>query len=105
MRHFESRQVEEARAYAEAGGQALHTHRVIVDRRKAPSCFVREVDAGRDIAHLFDRDEVRLVATARRLGVRVVKVERPARTGQHVDLCGVPLRRAMSLCDNKDTKS
>jgi hypothetical protein len=99
MKHFTDRQVEEAWAHAEAGGQALHTHAIICDRAKAPRCFVRAVDRGEKIAHLFDMDEARLVATARRLGVNVVVVERPGRKGMHVDLCGAPLRKALAECE------
>jgi hypothetical protein len=98
MKHFTDWQVEEAWDHAEAGGQALHTHRIIVDWDKAPGCFKREVRAGRDIAHLFDMDEIRLVATARKLGVKVILVERPGRRGQHIDLCGGPLRKALEAC-------
>jgi hypothetical protein len=99
VKHFECRDVDEAQDYAEEGGQALHTHQVIVDWEKAPGCFKREVNAGRDIAHLFDRDVARLVATVRRLGVKVVVVERRGQRGQHVDLCGAPLRKALAECD------
>jgi hypothetical protein len=84
-----------ALAHAAAGGQAVHCHRVIVDRSRAPRCFVAAVDRGEDIAHLFDRDKARLEATARRLGVRVVVVEHEGLPGQHVDLCGAPLSRAL----------
>lgn len=103
MRHYTVWQVADAEAYAAAGGQALHTHRIIVDRRRAPRCFVRAVDRGEDIAHLFDQDEARLVATARRLGVRVVVVDRRGLPGQHIDLCGAPLRRALAMCEPEAT--
>lgn len=99
MKSFPCREVEEVKAYAAAGGQALHLHRIIMDRRRAPRCFVREVDVGRDIAHLFDQDEARLRATAKRLGVRVIVVERRGEPGQHIDLCGAPLRKAVALCE------
>lgn len=98
MKHFEQMEIEEAIAHAAEGGQALHTHRIIVDWQKAPGCFKREVRAGRDIAHLFDQDEDRLRKTARRLGVRVIVVERRGRPGQHIDLCSGPLRRALAEC-------
>jgi hypothetical protein len=105
MKHFIQREIREAIAYAKAGGQALHTHRIIVDRSKAPSCFKRDVDAGRDIAHLFDQDVKRLTATVRRLGVKIVVVENEGRRGQHVDLCGQPLERALKLCEPREEKS
>lgn len=99
MRKFAARDVVAAKLHAVDGGQALHLHRAIPDRRRAPAAFVVAVDRGEWIAHLFDRDAARLRATAARLGVRRVVVERPGQPGQHVDLCGMPLRRAIALCD------
>jgi hypothetical protein len=99
MRCFSQYEVEEAIAHAAAGGQALHLHRIILDRELAPRCFVRAVDKGEDIAHLFDTDLGRLVFTARRLGVRVVAVEREGTPRQHIDLCGAPLKRARKECE------
>lgn len=104
MKHFTVWQVDEAQIYSLSGGQALHTHQIIVDYSKAPACFVREVNAGRDIAHLFDQDAIRLVATVKRLGVRVVVVERRGQPGQHIDLCGKPLMRALEQC-RKDAEA
>lgn len=99
MKQFATRELREAIAYAAAGGQALHLHRYIIDRSKAPSCFKAAITRGQDIAHLFDQDEARLVDTVKRLGVRVISVERRGQPGQHVDLCGWPLERAKSLCE------
>jgi len=90
------RELEAAVAFAAAGDQALHmmpgsfAHM----RKDTPGCFRR----GGQIAHLFDTDLVRLVATARRLGVRIIKVERGGTPRQHIDLCGKPLERACVLC-------
>lgn len=92
------REIREAIAYAMEGGQALHTHTIIANRDKAPGCFIRDVDAGLEIAHLFDQNASRLCATARRLGVRRVVVEREGTPRQHVDLCGRPLERALEEC-------
>lgn len=103
MKHFTVMEVEEAIEHAAAGGQALHTHRIIVDYDKAPRCFVAAVNRGEDIAHLFDQDYFRLVKTVRRLGVRVVVVEREGTPRQHVDLCGGPLRKALAMCDERPT--
>lgn len=97
MKKFLAMQVDEAVEHAKGGGQSLHLHRVIVDRQKAPRCFVAAVDCGEDIAHLFDLDELRLVATARRLGVKVIVIDRRGTDRQHIDLCGAPLRRAVAL--------
>lgn len=92
---FEERQIKEAIGHAKAGGQALHIigGRFAYLRKDTPTCF-----KGRQkIAHLFDQDRSRLQKTARRFGVRVVKVERAGTAKQHVDLCGKPLERAEDL--------
>ena len=95
MKIFEARDLELAKEYALNGGQALHLHKFIGNRAFAPKCFVRAVDRGEFIAHLFDQNEARLVATVRRLGVQVIKLERRGTDRQHVDLCGQPLQRAI----------
>lgn len=98
MRHFTIMEIEEAYAYAVGGGQALHTHNIIVNENNAPRCFVNAIRRGENIAHLFDLDKTRLVKTARSLGVRVVYIDNEDTTRQHIDLCGAPLRRALNLC-------
>jgi hypothetical protein len=95
MRVFAWREVREAIDHSTAGGQSLHLHRVIPDRRAAPRCFVAAVDRGEFIAHLYDLDRERLVATARRLGVQNVYVDRDRTPTQHIDLCGGPLWAAV----------
>jgi hypothetical protein len=94
-------EIRKAIAFAAAGGQALHLHQIIVDWEKAPFCFRREVEAGRDIAHLFDQDERRLIATARNLGVKVILVERRGQPSQHIDLCSGPLRKAVAAAKDE----
>lgn len=94
MKQFAQNELRAAYAHAAAGGQALH----VCDARQfvtaaAPACFRR----AREFAHLIDANRARLEATARKLGVRVVKVERPGRVGQHVDLVGKPLERAKAV--------
>lgn len=101
MRRFECREIAEALAYSAAGGQALHLHRIIVDPDRAPRCFVRAVENGEYIAHLFDRHTQRLKDTARRLGVRVIYIDKAGTPGQHIDLCGAPLRKAVALCEKR----
>lgn len=103
MRAYTTMQVDEAVAYAAAGGVALHLHTIIVHRDRAPRCFVAAVDRGEWIAHLFGQNEHELRAIATQLGVRVIVVERRGKPGQHIDLCGRPLRRAIDLCENADT--
>jgi hypothetical protein len=95
MKHFKMHELEEAVAYSASGGTALHTHRFIGDRKAAPRCFVDAVERGEDIAHLFDMDELRLIGIARRLGVRIIVVERRGTNRQHIDLCCGPLRKAL----------
>jgi hypothetical protein len=99
VKRFACLEVTEAKAYAAAGGQALHCHRIIFD--DSPRCFKAAVAQGEDIGHLFDQDARRLVATARRLGVRVILVERRGTLGQHIDLCGAPMRRALAECQSQ----
>lgn len=102
MKKFAARETRQAIEYAAGGGQALHCHRVIADISRAPLCFRRAVARGEDIAHLFDADRDRLEATARRLGVRVIVVERCGNAAQHIDLCGAPLRKAIQECDREE---
>jgi hypothetical protein len=86
----------EAIGHAAAGGQSLEQWPAWVTRLipTAPRCF-----RGRPFAKLYDQDADRLRATARRLGVRVVKIDRPGRPEQHVDLVGGPMRKALAECD------
>lgn len=97
MKIFRALEVEEAKLHAMSGGQALHLHRIIGDWDKAPNCFKAAINRGEDIAHLFDQDELRLIATAKRLGVNVVVVEHPGTPRQHIDLCGGPLKKAKAI--------
>lgn len=93
MMRFSQNELKAAVQFAASGGQALHCHRIL--RRGAPSCFISAIKSGQEIAHLFDQDVDRLVATARELGVRVVVVEKRGTSKQHVDLCGKPLQKAL----------
>jgi hypothetical protein len=96
---FSTFEVEEAVAHAADGGQSLHLHQIIVDRAKAPGCFVSAVNRGEPIAHLFYLDRDRLIATAKRLGVKVIFVDRDRTASQHIDLCAGPLRKAYTLLE------
>lgn len=88
MRFFERRQYREALAHAAQGGQALFIHAWHGQSR------IRCFDGAPFIGKLFDQDRERLMATVRRLGVRVVAVDRAGQPEQHVDLVGRPLQRA-----------
>jgi hypothetical protein len=68
----------------------------------SPLCFRVAVSRGEDIGHLFDKDESRLVATAKRLGVRVIAIDRRGQPGQHIDLCGGPMRKALAECESAE---
>lgn len=97
MKRFETKQILAAYEHAEGGGQALHVMNAqlaIGGRKGVPSCFHKS----KLVAHLIDYDRDRLEKTARRLGVRVIKVERAGGRGQHIDLCGGPLQRALQEC-------
>lgn len=98
MRRFEQREIREALTCAAEGGQALHVWDPGPEPAKtwpkAPAIFLRN----RPWAHLFDHDVERLTATARRLGVRQVYIDRKGERGQHVDLCAKPLERALAEC-------
>jgi hypothetical protein len=101
MRIFQQTEIPKAIAYAAKGGQALHLHRIIANKRKAPTCFLKAINRGEDIAHLFDQDEERLRKTAQALGIRVILVERGGTPRQHIDLCGAPLKKAIKLAGQK----
>jgi len=101
MMSFGSKQIQEAIAYANDGGQALHIWSGFSNDtdpatgRAVPACFRH----GGPWAHLLDNDRARLIRTARRLGVRRIVVANEGKAGrQHVDLCGKPLRRAVVMC-------
>jgi len=90
MMIFTERQVDEAIEHAERGGQALHLFASVLP--SAPACFRRSVQR----AHLIDQNRERLARTARRLGVRRIVIGRDGTPGQHIDLCGKPLKRALA---------
>lgn len=86
MKRFEMKQIREAQSFALQGGRALHIHTF----NEGHPMFRRYPV----IAHLFDQDKYRLIATAVHLGVRVIKIGREGEPGQHIDLCGKPFDRA-----------
>jgi hypothetical protein len=92
MKVFQQTEIRAARDYAASGGQAVHLCSSAYVPPDAPRVFVQS----REFAHLFDNDKCRLVATAKRLGVHVVVVDRDGMPGQHVDLVGAPLKRAIA---------
>ena len=95
MKKFEQREIREAKDHAANGGQALHvmSGSFAYLRKDTPSCFKNQ----RQIGHLFDQNKTRLIVTARKLGVRTIKIEREGEPGQHIDLCGKPFQNALAL--------
>lgn len=91
MKIFSEREIFAAYDHADAGGQALHVHGMSQGHR----LFARYAEIG----HLIDNNKERLVTTAKQLGVRVIKVERVGRRGQHIDLCGKPFEKAKEMCE------
>ena len=89
MKLFETKKPADAIRHAMAGGQALHVYAALPVA--APACFKRR----RTWAHLIDHDRRRLYLTAKRLGVRKIRVHLGGSNAQHVDLCGKPLERAL----------
>lgn len=79
-----------AMADAAAGGQALFTHMWSAGS-EAPACF----QGTRLIGKLFDQDVDRLKQTALQLGIKRICVHRKGGPGQHVDLVGSPLKKAI----------
>lgn len=100
MKLFQRNQIDEALEYASRGKQSLHIYPSL-KRMNAPKMFMRYSTWG----HLLDQQPGRLRKTAKRLGVKIVKIHKPGTKSQHVDLCGRPLDRAIKLCeDSNDEK-
>jgi hypothetical protein len=89
MKQFEQDEIKEAKEYSLSGGQALHCHTINIGHPLFERYPV--------IAHLFDQDKDRLIETAYKLGVNVIKVEHEGEPGQHIDLCGRPFERAKQM--------
>lgn len=97
MKIFQQRELLAAYAHAAAGGQALHlmNGNFAYMQARTPKCFHNRTV----IAHLFDQNHARLIGTAKRMGVRVIKIEHAGSPRQHIDLCGKPLDRAVQLAN------
>ncbi len=83
---FQMREVVAAYTHSKDGGQALHLHTLTAGH----PLFKRYSE----VAHLLDMNKERLIETAKKLGVRTIKVEHEGTIKQHIDLCGKPLERA-----------
>ena len=97
---FQFLELDEARAHAAGGGQAIHLHQVL--GRNPPHCFAAAVARGEYIAHYFDQDRRRLETMARAVGVRIIVVERAGTPLQHIDLCAGPLRKLLAMAERQD---
>lgn len=95
MKIFGPTQARKAVAYAAAGNVAVHLH--YPRGKNMPACFRRELDAGRPVAHVFAADAAELRRIGNHVGARKADIERPGTPLQHIDLCGAPLRRLMSM--------
>lgn len=87
----------EAIEYSLHGSQALHVWQPTSDYKEIPKCFKQY----HIWAHLFDQDTQRLVETGKALGVKCIKIEHEGKAGQHIDLCGQPLLRALDLAEKE----
>jgi hypothetical protein len=90
MNKYAEREVVAAIKHAKNGGQALHLYKAI-PLSKIPNCFKKTDEWG----HLIDKDKVRLIETAKRLGVIKIKVDGEDTRTQHINLCGKPLQEAI----------
>ena len=96
MKQFNSKQFREMASYVAQGGQALHVWFPKSSHYDAPACFNKTKENG--WGHLLDGNKKRLERTAKKLGVKGVVVSQEGKRGQHVDLCGRPLRKAIQKC-------
>ncbi len=96
MKKFSAFEVKAALDHADGGGVALHVWSPRQPTEGIPSCFAHAALLGNDWGHLIDRDHERLRNTARQCGVKRIVVKRKGQRGQHVDLCGKPLARAIA---------
>jgi len=88
-RWFEWKQVREAKAFAAAGGIAIHHNRLGWH--------------GHDAAHMLGPDEETLVAAALELGLLPIWLQRPPKASTpHFDLRGYALNQAKIRCNLKE---
>lgn len=99
MKIFQRMQLHKAIEYAAGGGVAIHLHNIVFP--KSPKCFRDAVARGESIAHVFGQDRQQLVSIAKRMGVRVIVVERQGTSRQHVDMCGKPLKKLLAEVGNE----
>lgn len=97
MKQFDT--LHRAVEYAADGHQGLYPYASEPRRYpNAPKCF-RVTDKW---AYLFDQDLIRLKITARQLGIRKIVVDHLGDRYQHIDLCGMPLQKALEICAQRE---
>lgn len=93
MKTFTQREFKQAISYSMSGGVATHLHMIVFP--KSPKCFKKDVKAGVPIAHVFCQDAELLETIALKCGVHQVVIEHKGTSRQHVDMCGLPLKRLL----------
>lgn len=90
MKFFEFGQIREALEYSQK--VSVHLHDVVFDN--SPLCFRAAVNRRKEcIAHVFCKDADLLRKMARKLGIKVIYIDKEGNYNQHLDLCGVPLKK------------
>jgi hypothetical protein len=94
-----------AMRHAAAGGRALHLFTWPLGEfprgAARASAAKSAVDGVVRLAHLFDRDPVRLERTALQLGMTRGWIQRAGTDRQHVDVWGAPLRKAIAMAERR----
>lgn len=90
---FQEREIEAALQYALDGGVAVHLHTFNMGKEQFKKY--------KELCHLIDYDEDRLIALARILGVKRISVQRRGERGQHIDIFGKPLVILKSMVNHK----
>ncbi len=94
MKLFKSAQIRKALEYSKGGKQSLHVYTPAFFPKNVPPVFTKS----KEWAHLFDQDKARLIETAKSLGVKKIYVHHENNQKQHIDLCGLPLKKAKLSC-------
>lgn len=94
LKTFEYRDFENIVKHTEAGGLAFSVWPgSYADHDKAPRCFRGLAEYGK----VYGKDAFDLEALAKKLGVKVVVIDRRGQVNQHIDICRGPFERAKKL--------
>jgi len=91
---FQPQELAEAKAHAQAGGIAIHLHKIVFPH--SPRCFREAVARGEYIAHVFGQDKAELERLGREMGIRAIYIDKPDSDRMHIDMCGAPLRKLLA---------